>query len=165
MAEVFVSVGSNIDKEKNVASCIRALRERFGTIKESSVYVSEAVGFDGDDFLNMVVSFETDMSPREVTHHLNAIEKQHGRVKGKNSLGPRQLDLDQLLYDDLVCNEDGICLPHKDIVENAFVIVPLAEISGSLKHPVLNVGYVELRDRLGDVSNQIRKVDLDLDSR
>ncbi len=159
MARVFVGVGSNIDKEENIVSCIGMLRESFGALKMSSVYLSKAVGFEGDDFLNMVVSFKTDMLPQEVTAALSAIEKRHGRVKSENSFVSRQLDLDQLLYDDLVCARDGLCLPHKDVTESVFVIVPLAEICGALKHPVSGVSYSELRDGFGDVSDQIQKAD------
>lgn len=162
MAEVFVGVGSNINKEESIVSCINMLCESFDIIKTSSVYLSKAVGFEGDDFLNMVVSFKTDMSPQGVIAVLNSIEKRHGRVKGKNSFVSRRLDLDQLLYDDLVCEQADLCLPHKDIVRSVFVIVPLAEIAGTLKHPVLGVSYTDLRDSLGDVSDQIEKVKLRL---
>lgn len=161
MAEVFVSAGSNVDKENNIPSCVAALRGRFGAVRTSSVYRSPAVGFEGDDFFNMVVSFETAAPPEDVARILRLIEKAHGRTRGKDSFAPRRLDLDQLLYGDLVCERDGLCLPRKEITEHAFVIVPLAELNGDAKHPVLGISYNEVKDGFGDVSG-LSRVELDL---
>lgn len=150
MALVFVSVGSNLDKEKNIVSGIRMLQDHFGTLDMSSVYLSAAVGFEGDDFFNMIVSFATDLSPQGVASVLGEIEKAHGRVKHTNRYMSRGLDLDQILYDDLVCEQSDICLPRKEIVDRAFVLVPLAELAGAMKHPVLSISYSDLCDRLDD---------------
>lgn len=158
MAVVFVSIGSNINKDANIASCIESLKQHFGDLVCSSLYLSKAFGFEGDDFYNMAVSFQTSHSPQSIAQILDRIEKQHGRVKGHNSFVSRELDLDQILYDDLICDEEGLCLPRKEITEHAFVLVPLAEIAASLKHPVLGISYAEILAQKPDWSAQLQRL-------
>ena len=144
MSQVFVSIGSNIDKEKNLRSCVKALQQTFRQCQLSSVYQSGAIGFEGDDFYNMVVSFETTLSPKIVNDVLLAIETQHGRVRGKNRFVSRELDLDQLLYDDLVLNENGVCLPRAEITQHAFILKPTAELAAHKVHPSIGKSFAEL---------------------
>ena len=135
MARVFVSVGSNIDKEKNIHSAIAALQTEFGALICSNVYQTEAVGFVGEDFHNLVIGFDTCRSPEEVAKVLRQIEQSHGRKRGKERFLSRTLDLDLLLYADLIIQQDGLQLPRDEITRYAFVLGPLAEIAGDLKHP------------------------------
>lgn len=144
MSRVFVGIGSNIDKTYNLRSCIGTLQQIFRDIRMSSVYQSIAVGFDGDDFYNMVVSLETTLTPRCVNSVFAEIEKRHGRKRGKNQFVARELDLDQLLYDDLILDKDGVHLPHKDLTQYAFVLKPMAEIAGDLIHPKIGKRFSEL---------------------
>lgn len=135
MPRAFVSVGSNIDRERNVKSAIAALRERYGDLVVSPVYESPAAGFAGEDFYNLVVAFDTGEPPRAIAQALLAIESAHGRERRADGLHSRTLDLDLLLYGDLVVNEPGLVLPREDIARYAFVLKPLADIAPAAVHP------------------------------
>lgn len=135
MARVYLSIGSNIDKEKNILSAVKALQEHFGPLDISNVYETEAVGFEGDDFHNLVVGFDTDQTPREIAHILKQIEADHDRTRGKELFESRTLDVDLLLYGDLVMQMDGVNIPHPDILRYNFVLRPLAELAGEVVHP------------------------------
>ena len=135
MARVYVSIGSNIEKEKNIPSAVKALQAHYGPLDISNVYETKAVGFDGDDFHNLVVGFDTNESPLEISQKLKEIEANHGRTRGKEQFESRTLDLDQLLYGDLVMQMDGINVPHPDILHYNFVLKPLAELAGNALHP------------------------------
>ena len=128
MPEVFASLGSNQDREHNIRSAVKALQSRFGSLRLSPVYLSKTVGFDGDDFLNMVVAFETSLPPDAVQQTFRQIEDDHGRVRGELRFAPRQLDIDLILYDDLVLNSGSLKLPRSDIEDYAFVLQPLADL-------------------------------------
>lgn len=143
MARVYVSVGSNVDRDRNIAMALRLLEASFGPLLRSSVYESEAVGFDSAPFYNLVVGFDTDESPREIQDMLHRIEASSGRIR-TTGLSARTLDLDLLLYDDLVTETDGMSLPRKDITRYAFVLAPLAEIAGTLRHPISGERYADL---------------------
>lgn len=144
MAQVYVSVGSNIEREANVRSGIRALRRHFGTLTLSSVYESRSVGFAGDNFYNLVVGFQTDQEVGTVASTLRTIEAEHGRVRGGPRFSSRTLDLDLLLYDDLVWCAPGLDIPRDEITHNAFVLWPLAEVAPTAGHPTLHRSYAEL---------------------
>lgn len=135
MPKVFVSIGSNIERERNVRAAVKALRERFGTLVVSRIYESAAVGFSGDNFFNLVVGFDTEAAVQEVATALREIESANSRDRNAPRFSPRTLDLDLLLYDDLVLDEGGIRLPRAEIGRYAFVLAPLAEIAGDLHNP------------------------------
>lgn len=144
MARIFVSIGSNIEREKNLPSSLRALEREFGKLTLSSVYESESIGFEGAPFYNMVVAFESARPVEEVSHLLRDIEIQHGRNRECKKFASRTLDLDLLLYDDLVCQEGPLHIPRDEITSYAFVLEPLAEIAPNFRHPVSNKTYGEL---------------------
>jgi 2-amino-4-hydroxy-6-hydroxymethyldihydropteridine diphosphokinase len=137
MTRVYVSIGSNIDKEKNIVSCLATLRERFGALQMSRIYENRAMGFDGDNFLNLVVGLDTTQDVYEVAREMREIEYAHGRVRGGERFSSRSLDIDLLLYDELVTEEEELQLPRNEIVKYAFVLKPLAEIDAARMHPVL----------------------------
>ncbi|MEZ9594545.1 2-amino-4-hydroxy-6-hydroxymethyldihydropteridine diphosphokinase [Shewanella sp. 10N.261.52.F9] len=145
MAKIFISLGSNIEPERHLKAALTDLDYHFEQLELSSVFESEAVGFDGTNFLNMVVAAETELSIAEVVSTFKQIEQDHGRVKGAKKFAPRTLDLDLLLYDDIVSSQP-IELPRAEILYNAFVLWPLAEVAPSLLHPVVNQSYQTLWD-------------------
>ena len=158
--EVFVAVGSNIDKERNIISAISALRALYADLRISPVYQSEAVGFKGDDFYNLVVSFRTEQKPAEVARNLQSIELDHGRVIKGNQFSSRTLDLDQLLYGDLIIKEGSLQLPHSQLTLYAFILKPLADLAGSYKHPFLGRSYSSLYRQLAGGLQPLRRVEL-----
>ena len=158
MARVYVSIGSNIDRERNIDAALRELAADYGELVQSSVYESDAVGFDSTPFYNLVVGFRTDESPRAIQGRLHAIENYYGRLRTAE-LSARTLDLDLLLYDDLVITESKLVLPRSDIDRYAFVLAPLAEIAGSSPHPVTGISYAEMWSAFDDNRQVLTRVD------
>ncbi len=144
MARVYLSIGSNIEREDNIRGGVADLKRRFGEVTLSRVYESEAVGFDGDNFYNLVAACDTEMPVAQVSQTLHEIEAQHGRTREGPRFSSRTLDIDLLTYDDLVINDNGLQLPRDEITKNAFVLWPLAEIAPDDQHPVLKQSYGEM---------------------
>lgn len=144
MARVYVSVGSNINRDANVRSALTALSEIYGALIISTVYESVAVGFEGDNFYNLVVGFDTQHGLGEVAESLRAIEEGHARVRSGPRFRSRTLDLDLLLYGQDRLHEAGLQVPRDEITKYAFVLGPLAEIAGAELHPLINKTYAEL---------------------
>lgn len=159
MARVYVSVGSNIDRERHINAALAELEQAFGALLRSRIYETEAVGFDGDPFYNLVVGFDTDQPAREVAAVLARIEDRHGRDRSAGKFSSRTLDLDLLLYDDLVLDADGLHLPRKEITEYAFVLKPLAEIAGDMKHPVSGFSFAAIWDAFDPTAQPMWPVD------
>ena len=153
MTTVYLSLGSNIDRDHHIKAGLDALADRFGTLTVSTVFESEAVGFSGDNFLNLVVGIETDLSVAKLSECLKRIEAAHGRERSAPKFSARTLDIDILTYDDWVGVHGGIRLPRPEITENAFVLHPLAEIAPTQLHPQLQISYAELWRRY-DTSTQ-----------
>ena len=141
---VYISIGSNVDRERHVTVALDALAEAFGNLQLSSVYESESVGFAGSPFYNLVAGIDTDMSVGELARDFKALELQHGRLPGALKFSPRTLDLDILLYGDQVGEVEGVELPRAEVLTNAFVLQPLAEIAPDLRHPVCGHSYATL---------------------
>ncbi len=144
MRRVYISIGSNIERDTSIRSGVAALREHFGGLTLSTVYESRAVGFEGDDFYNLVAGFDTALDAVAANSVLRDIEHRHGRVRGGSGFSSRTLDLDLLLYGDLVSCENGLALPRGEITKYAFVLCPLAEIAGQMRHPVSGASYADL---------------------
>lgn len=155
MARVYVSVGTNIDRERNVASGLAALAREYDGLQQSRLFETQAVGFSGDLFYNLVVAFETGQSPQQVSAVLTRIEDAHGRDRRGGKFSNRSLDLDLLLYDDLVVDEPGLVLPRPEILDYAFVLRPLAEIAGDRKHPVTGVSFAAMWDQFDAASQPL----------
>lgn len=144
LAEVYVSIGSNIEPERHVTAALDALQTLFGELQVSSVFESESVGFEGDCFLNLVVGFNTDLAVGDLSLLLKRIESENGRVKNAPKFCSRTLDIDILTYDEQVGTIEGVSLPRSEILENAFVLWPLAEVAGHKMHPQAFKTYAQL---------------------
>ena len=136
MATVYVGLGSNIDPEANLHLGIRELRRRYGEVRSSAVYRSAAVGFEGEDFLNLVAAFESETSPWAICDDIEAIHNLAGRDRNGGKWESRPLDIDLLLYNDRIIDERPVRIPRDDILEYSFVLRPLAELAPDLVHPV-----------------------------
>ena len=136
MATVYLGLGSNIDAERNLRMGIEELRRRFGQLQVSATYRSKAVGFAGDDFLNLVARLESDAPPEAIEREIEDIHKRAGRRRGEEKFSARALDIDLLLYDDLVRESPRPRLPRADVLQYSFVLRPLAELAPELRHPL-----------------------------
>lgn len=161
MARVYVSIGSNIDRSRNLRAALDALGARFANLARSRVYESIAVGFAGDPFYNLVAAFDAEEEPREIVRVLHGIEERQGRERGGARFAPRTLDIDLLLYDDLQMREGKLVLPRDEITRYAFVLRPLAELAPDLRHPVSGRSYAELWRDFADKDQDLWPVDLD----
>ncbi|WP_105102916.1 2-amino-4-hydroxy-6-hydroxymethyldihydropteridine diphosphokinase [Microbulbifer pacificus] len=161
MATVYLSLGSNINREKNLSAGLDALVEAFGDLRMSQVYESEAVGFDGDNFYNLVAAIETSLPVGELALLLRTIEDANGRLRSGPKFSARTLDIDILTYDDLAGEVDGIKLPRGEILKNAFVLLPLSELAPDLVHPLQGKSYQQLWDEYDQASQKLWPVEFD----
>jgi len=162
MPRVYVGIGSNIEREANIRRGIGALRNEFGDITVSRVYESQAYGFKGDNFYNLVAGFDTELSLEKLAEKLRAIEYTFGRQREHERFLSRTLDIDILLYGDLVRHDEEHNLPREDIKIYAFVLCPLSEIAGNDQHPELGISYAELWSNFHNSEQQIWPASLPL---
>ncbi|MGP9831648.1 2-amino-4-hydroxy-6-hydroxymethyldihydropteridine diphosphokinase [Marinobacter sp. NSM] len=144
MSRVYISIGTNIERYRHVTAALDALAGWFGELTISPVYESESVGFEGSDFLNLVVGIDTELSVGELSRRFKQLEADNGRTRSAPKFSPRTLDLDILTYEDSVGVVDGVELPRAEILKNAFVLRPLADIAGDETHPVCGQSYQQL---------------------
>lgn len=136
MATVYLGLGSNIEPEKNLGLAIRELRGRYGHVDVSTVYRSAAVGFEGPDFLNLVARLRSEEPPLEICEEIERLHNLAGRVRKSQKWASRPLDIDLLLYNDLVMDERPVRVPRDDVLQYSFVLRPLSELAPDLVHPV-----------------------------
>jgi len=145
----YLGLGSNLkEREKNLIKALSLIGQRTQLIKTSSIYETEPVGFKEQPlFLNMVCQICTDLKPMELLHYLKQVEKQLGR-KASFRNAPRIIDIDILIYDNIISKEQDLIIPHPRLKERAFVLLPLAEIAPQLNHPELDKSIIELADTI-----------------
>lgn len=164
MAEIYISLGTNIDRDFHVKQGLDALFHHFGELRLSSLFESEAIGFDGSAFYNLVVGLSTILSVEDVVATLRKIEVANGRSLQSKKFSPRTLDLDLLLYDELVL-ESPAQIPRDEITTNAFVLWPLSQIAPQLKHPTMHLSYGQLWKEYDHASQELKILPLNWKSK
>jgi 2-amino-4-hydroxy-6-hydroxymethyldihydropteridine diphosphokinase len=156
---VALSLGSNIEPAENFQSCLDALLLKFNDLSLSSVFESEAIGFNGDNFLNMAVAFDTEMPLDVLIKTVKKIEDDCGRDRTQPRFSGRTLDIDVLLYGNKVGVSSDIELPRPEITENAFVLWPLSQLSERRQHPSLKQSYKQLWENYDKQTQHLWPVD------
>lgn len=133
---VYVALGSNVRPLESIRVALELLARRFGTLAISKAYRNAAVGFEGEDFVNLVVGLRTSLGVHDVLAALREIEEACGRPRGAAKWAPRTMDLDILLYGDAVADEPGLKLPRPDLLRRSYMLGPLAQLAGHAVHPV-----------------------------
>lgn len=160
MHQLFLGTGGNLgNKQVNFDKVYKHIQNELGTIlKCSSVYESTPWGFDSNNlFWNQVLWVETLLSPIEILNRIAKIEAKFGRKRTGEVYTSREMDIDILYFDDLVLDTETLTIPHPQIANRLFVLIPLAEIAPDLVHPVLQLSGVEMLNVCEDKS-EIKKV-------
>ncbi|MCO7225618.1 2-amino-4-hydroxy-6-hydroxymethyldihydropteridine diphosphokinase [Pleionea sp. CnH1-48] len=162
MERVFISIGTNIERRKHLKFALDALYGRWGSLQLSSVYESEAVGFVGDDFYNMVVGFKTTDSIADLNTEFKAIELEGGRDRHAAKFSARTIDIDLLNYGDKIYAEP-VALPRAEILHNAFVLLPFYELAPDWIHPEQGVSLSKLWQAFDQHSQPLKKIEDPID--
>ena len=162
MANVYLGLGSNISPVDNLRIGIAELRRRYGDLQISTVYKSVALGFDGDDFLNVVVQLWSEETPHAMCEEIDHIHNLTGRERLGHKWEARPLDIDLLLYNDLVMDEPLVRVPRCDILEYSFVLRPLAELAPGLVHPVTGITMLSHWQQFDAASHPLEVFSVDL---
>jgi 2-amino-4-hydroxy-6-hydroxymethyldihydropteridine diphosphokinase len=159
MKIIFLGIGSNLgDRNDNLEQAVKRIEEHIGPVlKSSSVYETEPWGFQAENqFLNMVVQVGTLLTPSGLLGRVLMIEALLGKVRGLVRYSSRIIDIDILLYEDMIIDEESLKIPHPLMPVRKFVLVPLCEIASGMIHPVLKKPFGELLKVCGDKS-EVRK--------
>lgn len=155
MSRVFLSIGSNLgDRLSNIQQAVATLSmsDKIKIVKTSSFYETEPWGNKNQEwFINAALAIDTDYSPDELLQYCQNIEVQLGRIRKENEKwSQRAIDIDILMYDDLVISSKNLIVPHPFMHLRAFVLVPMLEVKSDLVHPVFKKTISELYDELSN---------------
>jgi 2-amino-4-hydroxy-6-hydroxymethyldihydropteridine diphosphokinase len=156
--EVYVAAGSNVEPRKNLTRAVEELARAFPGARFSPWYQNTAAGFSGDDFINLVAGFHTDLPLEGVLAHLHRIETLCGRPRGAPRWAPRSMDLDVLLYGNLVCEEGRVKLPRPDLLKRAYMLGPLAALAPQVMHPTAGVTIGELWSGFDQAAHPLQRL-------
>ena len=160
MTLLVLSLGSNVEPRVNLQLAVESLRRKFGKLSLSKVYESEAIGFEGNNFLNVVASVECKLSLGAIQNCLKELEDQMGRDRNMPRFSDRTIDIDILLYGDSKGEEFGLSLPRPEILSSAFVLCPLAELHPDLKYFPLNLSFKTLWGEFNKTDQKLWAIDL-----
>ncbi len=158
MPAVYVAAGSNVEPESHLALALADLAREFPGTRFSPWYRNRAVGFDGADFINLVAGFTTALPVHAVLERLHAIEARCGRARDAPRWAPRTMDLDVLLYGDLVCEEPALRLPRPDLLKRAYMLGPLAALAPEVIHPTAQLTIGELWQRFDRAAHPLERL-------
>jgi 2-amino-4-hydroxy-6-hydroxymethyldihydropteridine diphosphokinase len=162
--EAFVALGSNIEPEAHLRQAAHLLRERFVNTRFSACYRNPAFGFVGADFVNAVAGLDTALSVEALIAALREIETQCGRGPADPRWGPRAIDLDLLLYGEIVGSGPGYTLPRPDLSRRAYMLGPLAQLAPQRRYPPDGPSIAELWNRFARTPAALTRIELDLGS-
>jgi 2-amino-4-hydroxy-6-hydroxymethyldihydropteridine diphosphokinase len=149
-----------VDAERHIRIAIQTLQDEFGAVALSPVYRSEAVGFKGDDFLNLAARIETGLSPLALRDFLRRLEQAYGRDRNTPKWSDRTLDIDILLYDELVIYDEELEIPRREILKFAHVLKPLADLAPERQHPVTGETFEATWAKAECRAAPLRKIEL-----
>ncbi|MDH3647191.1 MAG: 2-amino-4-hydroxy-6-hydroxymethyldihydropteridine diphosphokinase [Gammaproteobacteria bacterium] len=155
-----MGLGSNVQAERYLPMAISALAKRFGPLRRSAVYRNAAIGFEGDDFLNMVIGFESSEDVVAISAALGRIEQECGRERSGMRFAPRTMDLDLLMCGQQVHAGPEFVLPRPELLRHAYILRPLAELAGPMMHPVEKRSLAELWRDSGLADHEMTQVDI-----
>jgi 2-amino-4-hydroxy-6-hydroxymethyldihydropteridine diphosphokinase len=144
VTQVLVAAGSNIEPVANLRRALDVLARHYPRLRCSRAYRNAAVGFEGEDFVNLVVGFDTGDDVESVLDHLHEAEAECGRERMAPKWAPRSMDLDILLFGNRTCDQPGLVLPRPDLVRRAYMLGPAAELAPGTVHPTLGCTLDEL---------------------
>ena len=164
MTRLFVAIGGNIEPQQRLPRAAQELRRRFPGVRFSSCYRNPAYGFAGADFYNAVAEAETALSLSAVQAQLQEVEALCGRARSDAKWAPRAMDLDLLLFGDLIHKTERFELPRPDLLRRAYMLAPLAELAPQLRHPLTARTMSEHWHELAAQPHELAKLALDLNS-
>ena len=157
MTSAWLGLGSNQNAPENIRAAMSELSEQFEEVCFSPAYKSRSVGFDGEDFINLVARVETQLSPLELRGYLRNLEDRYGRKRDVPKFSDRSLDVDILLYGDLVLISPLLEIPRAEILTFIHVLKPLADLEPELVHPLEKRSMAEIL-----ISRDLSEADLSL---
>lgn len=164
MVQVFVAIGSNLDPAARMPEAARALRQRFPDVRFSRCYRNPAFGFEGPDFYNAVAGFSTTLPIEALLPQLHEIEALCGRARADPKWQPRRMDLDLLLYGDMVGSGEGYVLPRRDLARRIYMLGPLAELAPAVRYPPSGPSIGQLWAQFPRTGQEMEALQLDLNA-
>lgn len=163
MPKIYLSLGTNVNREKMLRECKKQLQKHFANTQLSPVYENPAIGFSGADFYNCVLAFDTQLSLEELIKILAATQLALDKKWNENEFSDRLIDIDLLLYGDYVSDNLDDKLPRQDITRYAFVLKPLTELAPNECHPILNKTFQQLWLEFDQTAHPLKVVNFDWD--